>query len=168
MIPTFEADVALKYNPYPDPKYDIHFDDVFWHLNRETMQESFCRILARQRFSLFSGLRDLLRSLFDKVDEAIEHVAKCETLDELFKEVNVVIITETPERRAEFTGRYNANSYPEIGQLVMPQKIGHFEEYGSRKIRLFNDAQTVLSDAYVEFIAALKEARQQQRQPDKW
>jgi hypothetical protein len=166
MKPTFEADVALKYNPYPDSKYDIHFDDVFWRLSRETMRDSFCRLLARQRFS---GLRDLLRSLFEKVDEAIEYVGKCETLDKLFKEANVIILTENPEPGAVFKGRFNANSYPEIGRRVtQPRRIGSFEAYVGRRIGLFNDAQAVLCDVYIEFVATLKEARQQQRQPDKW
>lgn len=162
MKPSFEADFALKYNPYPDPKYKIHFDDVFWHLSRETMEESFIRLLARQRFS---GLRDLLRSLFGKVNEAIDCVGKCKTLDTLFSEAKVIVLTENPEPGIVWKGRFNGNSYPEFGR---PSRIGYFEAFEGRKIRFHNAAQSVLSDVYVEFIAALDEARRHQRKPDKW
>jgi hypothetical protein len=162
MEPSFEAEVALKYNPYPDPKYGIRFDDVFWHLNRETVEDSFCRLLARQRFS---GLRDLLRALFNKVGEAIECVGKSETFDGLLKEAKVVILKKHPESGARFIGRFNANSYPELGRRV---RTGSFVALADRRILFSDAAQSVLSDVYIEFRAALNEARQQQRQPQKW
>jgi hypothetical protein len=34
MVPGFEATAALKYNPYPDPRYRITFEDLFWHLDK--------------------------------------------------------------------------------------------------------------------------------------
>jgi hypothetical protein len=63
MKPGFEADVALKYNPYPSPDYKIIFDDVFWHLKRETIEETFDRLLARHQFN---GVHDFLHALFPK------------------------------------------------------------------------------------------------------
>lgn len=162
MKPSFEAEVALKYNPYPDPKYGIRFDDVFWHLSRETEEESFGRLLMRQRFS---GLRDLLRALFNKVGEAIDCVGKCETFDGLLKEAKVVILTKRPEPGARFIGRFNANSYPELGQRV---RTGSFVALADRRILFSDAAQDVLRDTYVEFRVAVKEARQQQRKRDKW
>ena len=162
MKPSFEAEVALKYNPYPDPKYGIRFDDVFWHLNRETVEESFCRLLARQRFS---GLRNFLRALFNKVGEAIDHVGKCETLDGLLKEAKVAVLTKQPEPGGGFIGRFNANSYPEPGQRV---RTGSFVALADRRILFSDAAQNVLGDVYIQFRAALNQARKQQRQPHKW
>lgn len=162
MKPSFEAEVALKYSPYPDPKYGIQFDDVFWHLSRETVEESFCRLLARQRFS---GLGNLLRSLFDKIGEAIDYVGRCEAFDALLKEANVVTVTKHPEPGVGFKGRFNANSYPELGR---PVRTGSFVAYADRRILFSDAAQNVLSDVYFEFRAALNEARQQQQQPHKW
>jgi hypothetical protein len=162
MKPSFEADVALKYNPYPDAKYKIHFDDVFWHLSHETLEDSFFRLLARQRFS---GLRNLLRSLFGKVDEAIDFVAKCKTMDELLNEAKVIILTGNPESGTDFKGLFNANTYPELGG---PGKIGSFMAFGGRQIRFNNDARSVLSEVYIEFLTALKKARQEQQQPFTW
>jgi hypothetical protein len=118
MKPDFEADVALKYNPYPDPKYKIQFKDDFWHLSHETIQDSFCRLLARHRFS---GLGNLLRSLFDTVDEAIDFVGKNDTLDTLLNEAKVEMLTKNPEPGMMFKGfkgKFNANSYPEFGRLA--------------------------------------------------
>jgi hypothetical protein len=165
MKPDFEADVALKYNPYPDPKYKIQFKDDFWHLNHETIQDSFCRLLARQRFS---GLGYLLRSLFGTVDEAIGLVRKNDTLDALLNEVKVVVLTKNPELGMNFKGfkgRFNANSYPEFGRQG---KIGNFDVFTGRQIRFYNHAQTILSDAYIQFIAALRDAQQHRVQPRKW
>ena len=154
MKPSFEAEVALKYNPYPDAKYGIRFDDVFWHQSRETAEEAFFRLLARQRFS---GLGDFLRSLFDKVDEAIDCVRKCETFDALLKDANVVILTNNPEWGPAFKGRFNANSYPELGRQ---SKTGSFDAFAGRRICFHAAAESVLRDVYLEFRAAFDEARQ--------
>lgn len=163
MTPSFEAEMALKYNPYPDAKYGIRFDDVFWHQTRETTEETFSRLLARQRFS---GLGDFLRVLFDKADEAIDYVRKCETFDALLKDASVVILTGNPEwDAATFRGRFNANSYPELGRQ---SRTGGFVAFVGRKICFQDAAESVLRDSYLEFRAAFDEARERQRQPDKW
>lgn len=162
MKPSFEAEVALKYNPYPDAKYGIQFDDVFWHQSRETPEETFLRLLARQRFS---GLGDLLRALFDKADEAIDFVGKCETFDALLKDANVVILTGNPVWDSTFKGRFNANSYPELGRQ---SRTGGVVAFAGRKICFQDAAESVLRDVYLEFRVAFDEARKRQRQPDKW
>ena len=160
MKPSFEADVALKYNPYPDPKYKIHFDDVFWHLSRETMEDSFCRLLARQRFD---ALQHFLRPLFDKAKEAFNCVSKSETLDALLKEAQVTILSEKPDMM--FKACFTKNTFLELGKRPRTVKIDVFE---GRRVLFYNDSQSVLSDVYIEFLSALKKARRQQRQPDKW
>lgn len=162
MKPSFEADVALKYSAYPDPKYNIYFDDVFWHLNRETMKDSFLRLLARQQFD---ALKTFVRLLFDKIEDAIECVTKAETLDALLKSAKATILSENQKPDTKFKGCFEKNTFIELGR--QPRRI-KLDAFDGRKIRFYNDSQNVLSDVYIEFLAALKEARQQQRQPDKW
>lgn len=162
MKPSFEAEVALKYNPYPDAKYGIEFDDVFWHQNRETPAESFYRLLARQRFS---GLGGFLRCLFETVEEAINYIHKCETFEALLKDANVLILTEQPQPGTEWKGRLNANSYPEFGRRG---RTGSFDAFAGRKIRFYESAQSVLNNSYIEFRLAFDEVLRQQRPPDKW
>jgi len=88
MMPGFEAEVALKYNPYPDPRYNITFDDFFWHLDRESLEETFDRLLAREKFQ---GLEHLLRGLFQKKSEAIAVICEFDKMEEMFKGCNVVV-----------------------------------------------------------------------------
>jgi len=64
-----------------------------------------------------------------------------------------------------FKGTFDKNTFLELGKQPRRIKLDAFE---GRKIRFYNDSQNVLSGVYIEFPAALKEARQQQRQPDKW
>lgn len=161
MKPSFEADVALKYNPYPDPKYKIRFDDAFWHLNRETVKETFYRLLTRQRFS---GLCDFLRSLLREMDEAVSYVSKCETLEALLKESKAVILDERSNPGTMLFCRSDTSvepGRPQAGQIK-------FECYDGRKIRFFGDTPKVLGEVYIKFRGALVEARQQQRKPDDW
>lgn len=162
MKPSFEADVALKYRPYPDPKYNIRFDDVFWHLNRETMKDSFCRILARQRYE---ALKLFLHFLFNKAEDAVDCVNKSESLEVLLNEANVTILNESQNPNAKFKGCFEKNTFLEIGRQPKRIKLDAFE---GPKIRFYNDSQKVLSGVYIEFLAALKKARLDQRRPDKW
>jgi hypothetical protein len=162
MKPSFEAYIALKYSAHPDPKYKIIFEDTFWHMNRETMKDSFFRLLARQRFD---ALKDFLRPLFAKVEDAIDFVAKCETLDALLKEANVTILGENQSPDTMLKAHCDKNTFLETG--IRPKRI-KLAVFADRKIRFYNDTQNVLSGVYIEFVAALKQARQRQRQPDKW
>ena len=56
MTPGFEAEAALTYSPYPDPRFKITFDDPFWHLNKESLEETFDRLLARQHLQSLSRM----------------------------------------------------------------------------------------------------------------
>jgi hypothetical protein len=162
MKPSFEADVALKYNPYPDPKYKIQFDDTFWHLNRETANESFFRLLARQRFN---GLKSFLRPMFAKMEDAIDCVAKCETLDALIKEAGVTVLGENETPDTIFKGRCDVNAFLESGKQPKRIKLDAFE---GRKVRFYDDTKNVLSAAFAAFAVAYREARQHQRKLDRW
>jgi len=162
MKPSFEADVALKYNPYPDPKYKIHFDDTFWHLTRETANDSLLRLLARPRFS---GLKSFLHPMFAKAEDAIAYITKSETLDALLKEANITVLTENQSPDTMFKGRCEKSAFAEAGTRPKRIKLDAFE---GRKVRFYDDTLNVLSDVYAEFVIAFREARQHQRKPDKW
>ncbi len=159
MKPSFEADMALKYNPYPSSDYKIVFDDVFWHLNRETPEETFDRLLLRQRFS---GVRAFLRAVFPKKSEAQARVGELDSLDAILKASETVVL--------------DGNSVPSGGLLCRSATntgYGHalerifFDFYQGRKVRFQDDSREVLSRSYLEFRACFLKERKQQRQPDK-
>lgn len=158
MKPSFEADMALKYNPYPSPDYKIVFDDVFWHLSRETMEETFDRLLGRHRFG---GVRAFLSAVFPKKAEARTRVSELDSLDAILKTSDAVVL--------------DGGSVPSGGLLCRSSTntgYGHalerifFDFYEGRKVRFHDDSRDVLSRSYLEFRACLLEERKQQRQPD--
>lgn len=160
MKPSFEADVALKYNPYPDPKYKIVFDDVFWHLKRETEEETFYRLLGRQQFS---GLRAFLHALFSKAQEALGCVRELDNLAALLKHFNAVILDKDSKPEGKFLCRSNTNT----GYAPGAQGRISFDAYEARKIRFYDDSFEVLGAVYIKFRTVFIEERKQQRQPDK-
>jgi len=58
-VPKFEVSLALKFNPYLEENSRL-LKDPFWHLDKETEEQTFDRMLKRQRVygveSLFSSL----------------------------------------------------------------------------------------------------------------
>jgi hypothetical protein len=159
MKPGFEAEVALKYNPYPNSSTNIIVDDVFWHLSRETMEETFERLLARQ---CFSGLQSFLRGLFsDKKQEALACVCKCETFDAMLKASQAVRLGK--DSKAE--GRLLCRSGTPTGYA---QGKMNFDVFDGRMVRFHDDSEEVFNRVYVDFRTRLFELRKQQRQGNKW
>jgi hypothetical protein len=159
MTPGFEADVALKYNPYPSSRHKIIFDDVFWHLSRETMEETFDRLLARQHFS---GVRTFLSAIFPKMQEALTRVCELDTLDAILNHSKVVILDKDSQPGAGLLH----SSITHTGYAHGLRRI-YFDVYEGRKVHFHDDSKEVLSRVYIEFRALLFEERKQQRQPDK-
>jgi hypothetical protein len=158
MKPSFEADMALKYNPYPSSDYKIIFDDVFWHLSRETMEETFDRLLMRQRFN---GVRAFLRAVFPKKQEVLMQVSELDTLDAILGRSNAVVLDESSVPCGGLLCRSNTH----IGYGHALKKI-FFDVYEGPKVHFHDDSREVLNHSYLEFRACLLEERKQQRQPD--
>src|SRR5439155_24272672 len=89
MRPGFEAAAALKYNPYPDPRYRITFDDVFWHLDKESTEETFDRLLERHTYA---GLKAFLQGCFENKRDALAAVSKDMTFPALLKSSDTVLL----------------------------------------------------------------------------
>jgi hypothetical protein len=159
MKPSFEADMALKYNPYPSPDYKIVFDDVFWHLSRETIEETFDRLLKRHRFN---GVRAFLRALFPKKQEALTHVCEVDTLDAIMERSKAVILEEGSIPDGALVCRSCTNTgYGHTHGSIF------FDVYQGRQLRFRDNSREVLNRSYVELRANLLEERKQQRQPEK-
>ena len=159
MKPSFEADMALKYNPYPSPDYKIVFDDVFWHLSRETMEETFDRLLMRPRFG---GVRDFFRAVIPKKQEALTQVCELDTLDAVMERSKAVVLDGGSVPSGGLLHRSCTNTgYGQAHGRIF------FDVYEGRQVRFQDDSREVLSRSYLEFRACLLEDRKQQRQPDK-
>ena len=156
MKPTFEADMALKYNPYPSADYKIVFDDVFWHLSRETMDETVGRLLKRERFS---SVRDFLRIIFfPKKHEVLTQLHELDTLDAILERSKAVVLDKSSVPGSRLLGRSNKHTC-----------YGHafFDVYAGPKVRFFDNSREVLSRSYLECRGCLLEERKRQRPPDK-
>ncbi len=159
MTPSFEAEMALKYNPYPSSSHKIIFDDVFWHLNRETMEETFERLLARQ---YFSGLQSFLRGLFsNKKQEALACVCECETFDTMLKASQAVMLEKDSRTEDKLLCRSGSPAGHAQGRM-------YFDVFEGRMVRFHDDSKEVFSRVYVEFRTRLFELRKEQRQRIKW
>jgi hypothetical protein len=161
MIPSFEADVALKYNPYPNPNYKIIFDDVFWHLKRETEEETIDRLLERQHFT---GLRQFLHAIFpkDKKHEAIRCVCDLDSLDAVLKKSNTFVLDKNLQPEGNLVCR--SSTHPNV---MAPDINISFDVYDGPKVLFRHISKELLSRVYVEFRTLLFQERKQQRQPDK-
>ena len=149
-VPGFEAEMALKYNPYPDQRYQIMFDDLFWHLDRETMEETFDRLLARQRFR---GLHNFLRGLVPNKPEALAAVCQFEQFGALLKGCSATILKmdDTID-----------------GNLLRRSGPPGFEAYEGRAVRFKGDSEDALRRVYSEFRTCLFEERKRQKYQRKW
>src|SRR5206468_9659357 len=89
MTPGFEAAAALKYSPYPDPRYRITFEDVFWHLDKESMEETFDRLLDRHTYGILKGF---LRGYFETKPDALAAVCEYLTFPAMLAETGAVLL----------------------------------------------------------------------------
>ena len=156
MKPSFEADMALKYNPYPSPnyKYKIIFDDVFWHLSRETREETYDRLLMRSRFN---GVRDFLRAVFPKKQEARTHVYELDTLDAILERSKAVVL----DASSVPCGGLLHRSFTHTGYGHALERIS-FDVYVGLMVRFHDNSREVLSRKYLEFRACLLAEQKQQ------
>src|SRR5206468_5643334 len=82
MMPGFEATTALKYSPYPDSRYRITFDDLFWHLDKESMEDTFHRLLERHSYGILKGF---LRGYFESKPDALAAVCEYATFSAMLQ-----------------------------------------------------------------------------------
>ena len=142
MLPGFEANAALKYNWYPDPRYRITFDDVFWHLDKESTEETFDRLLERHKYA---GLKSFLQGCFENQRDALAAVRKDITFASLLKSSGTVVLKgdeNVPDD--QLMCHYIAGS----GSPFTPVD---FKVYKQRKVRFANDTEERLTAAYAHF-----------------
>jgi hypothetical protein len=156
MSPGFEAEAAMAYNPYPDPRFRITFDDPFWHLNKESLEETFVRLLARQ---VFDSVRRLFVAFFPTRASALAAVCEFSTLEFLFVGVGGSLLKEgevpTGLLRSSGGGGFSAGS------------VG-FEAYEDRKLRITAGEQVKLASYYLAFRKELFEERKRQGKRSRW
>jgi hypothetical protein len=154
MVPGFEANAALQHNPYPDPLSRITFDDVFWHLNKESMEETFDRLLDR---GSYSGMKCILRAFFRENWPATALAAVCEAADfSAFLAVNGGRILDENEIVEGFPCGAVTNSTSPFG-------IIRVEVYPARQIRLSYGTGEIFPRIYEDFRTCLFAERKSQR-----
>jgi len=156
-VPGFEADAALKFSPYPDLRHNITFDDVFWHLDKESMEETFDRLLARQSYSI---LRGLLRGLFQTIPAALSAVCESADFRALFEQNGVTVLHEQPALTNELISRYSTGLSP-FGPIV-------FDVLTGRKVWFDKVGRAAFEETYLDFRKCLFEERKRQRRSRNW
>jgi hypothetical protein len=88
-VPNFETHAALKFGPYPKQADRILLADPFWHLDKESEEETFDRLIERWRFrdfsTFFNGYFRIRRS-------ALEALKAYESLDVLLTATAATIL----------------------------------------------------------------------------
>jgi hypothetical protein len=154
MKPDFEAEMALTYNPYPDPRFKITFDDPFWHLNKESLEETFDRLLARQ---LFQALQRLFEAFFSTRAAAVAALCEFATLDAFFTGIGASFLKE-----GETT-----DALPRCGGGLSPGCVG-FEAWDGPIIRIDAENLRRLTQYYSALRTQLFEERRQQSKRPRW
>ena len=132
MVPGFQAVAALKYNPYPDPRYRIVFDDVFWHLDKQSIEETFNRLLERPTFGI---LRGFLPAYFQSKSDALAAVCENTSFDAMLERTGARLLRPGGVVEEQLMCRTSAM----CGTAFGPVK---FEVYQGRKVRFSEESET--------------------------
>ena len=157
MVPGFEAAASLKYNPYPDPRYRIAFDDLFWHLDKESMEDTFDRLLERHTYS---SLKSFFQAYFQSKREALAVVCEDMTFPAMLDRTGAVLLKDDEVVQDQLMCHFRAAWGTAFGPV-------DFEVYKERKVRCLKDSERMLADAYADFRKCFFEERKRQRQ-DRW
>jgi hypothetical protein len=154
MVPGFEATASLKYNPYPDPRYRITFDDPFWHLDKELIEDTFDRLLTRHTYSV---LQSFLQAYFEGRPDALAAVCEDTSFPAMLERTGAVLLKpgEVVEDRWLMCQHSAAWGTP-FGPIK-------FEVYQGRKVRFSEGGERMFAEVYAEFRKCLFEERKRQR-----
>ncbi|PYJ91350.1 MAG: hypothetical protein DME20_02360 [Verrucomicrobia bacterium] len=153
MRPGFEAAAALKYSPYPDPRYRITFDDVFWHLDKESLEETFDRLLARQNYA---AMESFLPAYFGNKSDAIAAVCENTSFSAMIEKTAATLVTQEPDSAQLMCSRNIGWGASRFGAVK-------FEVYAGKRIRFFDRSEEVLAEIFDDFRKCLFEERRRQR-----
>jgi hypothetical protein len=153
MVPGFEAAAALKYNPYPDPRYRITFEDPFWHLDKESMEETFDRLLERQTYRILKGF---LRAYFEHKPDALAAVCEYATFSAMMQTTGAILLEQDDAVPDQLMCHYQSAWGTAFGPV-------DFKVYAKRKVRFVSNSEKALADAYADFRSSLFEERRHQR-----
>jgi hypothetical protein len=154
MVPGFEATAALKYNPYPDPRYRITFDDLFWHLDKESMEETFDRLLERHTYGI---LKAFFQAYFENNREALAAICEHVNFPGLLARSAAILLKQDEAVHDQLMCHHRATWGTAFGPV-------EFEVYQNRKVRFLKDSDRMLGDAYADFRKCFFEERRRQHQ----
>jgi hypothetical protein len=154
---SFEAEAALRYNPYSDGRFRIVFDDPFWHLNKESIEETFDRLLARQHFN---ALSHLLVAFFDTRATALAALCEFVTFDSFLSGAGVSFLKgdEKTDASLQCSGGWGNSLFGSV----------EFEAYDGRVLRIDAGSKETLASHYSIFRARLFEERKRQSKRPRW
>lgn len=94
--PSFEVESALKFNPYANDGADRLLIDPFWHLDKESEEETFDRLLKRQSYSHFDTFFNgyYFKGMGYSKRKALNNLIDYESFEELLDATGATLLTE--------------------------------------------------------------------------
>ncbi len=136
-VPNFETHAALKFGPYPQQADRILLDDPFWHLDKESEEETFDRLLNRWRFHDFGPF---FNGYFRARRPALEALKTHATLDDLLKATGATIL-DTPSTTHSLGSQFHAKG-------DMNQNGGKVQVYDGKVVHFADRSRLFLSHHY--------------------
>jgi hypothetical protein len=126
-VPNFETHAALKFGPYPKQTDRILLDDPFWHLDKESEEETFDRLINRWRFLNFGTF---FNGYFRARRPALEALKAYESLDLLLKATGAVLLDAPSSELRSYSNFYAKGDMNNNGGKVdvYEGKAVHFAE----------------------------------------
>jgi len=103
-LPSFETQAALKFGPYPKDGENISLYDPFWHLDKESEEETFDRLIQRQDYHQFSSF---FSGYFFARRPALNALKKYATFDGFLKDTEAIIL-DLPDDGRRLRSRFGA------------------------------------------------------------
>ncbi len=158
--PSFKVELALRNSPYPDQSSGISIDDHFWHLDKETTEETFLRLIERQ---LFAHLRSFLRGYYGNSKHALAAVSNFGSFDEVLLQTKAKIHGPGDKLPPDVIPAGGLQGMSLLGN--MPGKLTLY----SNRIVIFEEkAHEILRQSYTLLRKMLFEERMKQRPRNKW
>jgi hypothetical protein len=144
-VPNFETHAALKFGPYPKQTDRILLDDPYWHLDKESEEETFDRLINRWRFLNFGTF---FNGYFRARRPALEALKAYESLDLLLEATGAVILEAPSPDLSSYSNFYAKGDMNNNGGKVdvYEGKAVHFAE---RSRAFLNFHYTQLRQAFL-------------------
>jgi hypothetical protein len=129
--PSFEVESALKFNPYANDGSDRLLIDPFWHLDKESEEETFDRLLKRQSFNHFDTFFNgyYFKGMGYSKRKTLNNLKEHESFEKLLDETGATLLTEPDDslKLGSSFGVREINSFQYYSVIVYENRVVYME-----------------------------------------